>query len=549
MWIPLRLAENSPHCLSLSIVVCGLGFFSIYFCPPLPRESDPKLADLNVTCSDLGSDLSFCDPTQRCTRDDFLASLSADLSVTCQLQCQQQEREREGGPSTTITTKQQEDCALWDIEQCPDHLNLSIVANIGQFSRVRHCTTFPAANLSVEGMEVQDLTCTNTTTTTTTVTPVLTCRGTCDDPGLMTFLGAPPTKQAKGYEEVTKHTSFWLHLLCMVVAWSGLAVCVVMSDTICFQLLGAEGERYGQQRLFGSLGWGTLVVITGALIDYASLGQTEKDYTPAFVLSLAILFIDLLAATRLQVEGREKAVAANVGTVVRLVCEPRIVLFILCCVVVGVSTGILWTYQLMLVEDVAFGWDCHFPHLKLLQGLVMGVQCFGGELPFFFISGFFIRTLGHANAMSLVVAVFGLRYVLYYAISNPWVFLPVELLNGFTFGIFYATMTSYASQVAPPGMQATLQGIVGASFEGIGVAMGGFVGGALFFTVGGGRTFLYTGIFNILFAVLHVCLHLLLHTCWPTDADSGAGSPPGYIPPSESMRPVTATEEDVEDGM
>ena len=106
----------------------------------------------------------------------------------------------------------------------------------------------------------------------------------------------------------------------------------------------------------------------------------------------------------------------------------------------------------------------------------MGVQCFGGELPFFFLSGWFIRKLKHTGAMSLVIAVFGLRYVLYYAISNPWWFLPVELLNGFTFGIFYATMTSYASEVAPPGSQATLQGVVGAAFEGVGEYGGVCVG-------------------------------------------------------------------------
>ena len=46
-----------------------------------------------------------------------------------------------------------------------------------------------------------------------------------------------------------------------------------------------------------------------------------------------------------------------------------------------------------------------------------------------------------------------------------------------------------------------------------GVALGGFVGGALFFTVGGSRTFLYTGIFNTVFAVLHVTLQLMLNSC------------------------------------
>jgi len=44
----------------------------------------------------------------------------------------------------------------------------------------------------------------------------------------------------------------------------------------------------------------------------------------------------------------------------------------------------------------------------------------------------------------------------------------VELFQGFTFGLFYATMASYASIVAPPGTEATMQGTVGAVFEGIG---------------------------------------------------------------------------------
>ena len=106
--------------------------------------------------------------------------------------------------------------------------------------------------------------------------------------------------------------------------------------------------------------------------------------------------------------------------------------------------------------------------MKLLEGLIMGVQCFGGELPFFFLSGPIIKRLGHINAMTLVIAVFGFRFILYYSVTNPWCFLPIELLNGLTFGIFYATMTSYAHIVAPPGTEATMQGIVGASFEGIG---------------------------------------------------------------------------------
>lgn len=95
--------------------------------------------------------------------------------------------------------------------------------------------------------------------------------------------------------------------------------------------------------------------------------------------------------------------------------------------------------------------------MKTLQGLAMGIQCFGGELPFFFISGRLLKKIGHIHAMSLVLIGFGVRFLLYSVLSNPWWVLPIELLNGVTFGLFYSTMTSYASIVAPTGTEATLQ--------------------------------------------------------------------------------------------
>lgn len=85
-----------------------------------------------------------------------------------------------------------------------------------------------------------------------------------------------------------------------------------------------------------------------------------------------------------------------------------------------------------------------------------------------FLTGRILRKIGHVHAMSLVLFAFGVRFVIYSVLKNPWWCLPVELFQGFTFGLFYATMTSYASIVSAPGTEATVQGAVGAVFEGIG---------------------------------------------------------------------------------
>lgn len=95
--------------------------------------------------------------------------------------------------------------------------------------------------------------------------------------------------------------------------------------------------------------------------------------------------------------------------------------------------------------------------MKTLQGLVGSIQSFGGELPFFFISGWFINKVGHVNSMTLVLFTFGIRLTLYSVLTNPWWVLPIEFSQGMTFGIFYAAMTTYANIVAPSGTAATLQ--------------------------------------------------------------------------------------------
>lgn len=70
--------------------------------------------------------------------------------------------------------------------------------------------------------------------------------------------------------------------------------------------------------------------------------------------------------------------------------------------------------------------------------------------------------------MTLVLLSFGIRFILYSVLSNPWMCLPIELLQGVTFGLFYSTMASYASILSVPGTEATVQGLVGAVFEGVG---------------------------------------------------------------------------------
>lgn len=134
---------------------------------------------------------------------------------------------------------------------------------------------------------------------------------------------------------------------------------------------------------------------------------------------------------------------------------------------VGLCTALIWNFLFWHLEELADADpSCnHNEWMKTLQGLVSVIQTFGGELPFLFLSGWVLQSITHIHAMSLVLFGFAVRFMLYSILTNPWWVLPIELMQGVTFGIFYATMASYASLVAPPGTEATLQVISEANLK------------------------------------------------------------------------------------
>lgn len=80
-----------------------------------------------------------------------------------------------------------------------------------------------------------------------------------------------------------------------------MAVVVSVGDAICFEMLGDKPQLYGNQRLWGSVGWGTFSIISGWLIDKFSDGQLTKNYAVGFYLMIGLILLDMLVSSRLKV--------------------------------------------------------------------------------------------------------------------------------------------------------------------------------------------------------------------------------------------------------
>lgn len=137
--------------------------------------------------------------------------------------------------------------------------------------------------------------------------------------------------------------------------------------------------------------------------------------------------------------------------------DVRIIVFLIWCLLIGAFTSIIWNFYFWLVEERSKDHSNSQEWLNSLEGLLMSVRTILGELPFFFISGYIIKKIGHIYSMHLIFLVLGIRFILYSVITNPWWYIPVELTSGLTFGLMYTTMTSYAFIIAPEGASTTVQ--------------------------------------------------------------------------------------------
>lgn len=125
----------------------------------------------------------------------------------------------------------------------------------------------------------------------------LQCRAEGSDSKVMNVISEPSIYD----NEASSLPQFRSFFLAMAFSWVGMAVVVSVGDAICFDQLGEKHHLYGQQRLWGAVGWGVFSIIAGWLVDENSLHQNYKNYSVVFYLMLAAIFPDVLVSTCLNV--------------------------------------------------------------------------------------------------------------------------------------------------------------------------------------------------------------------------------------------------------
>ena len=221
---------------------------------------------------------------------------------------------------------------------------------------------------------------------------------------------------------------------------------------------------YGKLRIAGAAGWAFTGIITGQVIDAININVI-------FVISFISMFLVFIFSFFLKEEKEKQAIETssykNLGDVLK---NPALI-FLLCAVlIISAGTSTIWYfYSTYMKENGAsaslVGYGISF------QGLC--------ELPLFYFSARIILRLGLKATLLLTIVATVVRLLLYSAIKNPYAALPVELLHGISWSLFWVVCVEYINKLVDKNWLATGQSLLYVAYYGIGTIAGNYWTGYL----------------------------------------------------------------------
>lgn len=103
------------------------------------------------------------------------------------------------------------------------------------------------------------------------------------------------------------HKAFFLLILLVIIGEFFSAPAITLADSAVITLLGEDADRYGHQRMFGSLGWGVAMFFVGIALDHSTAfpdhpcgpEKQEKNYSICFATFAVSMAAALIAATQI----------------------------------------------------------------------------------------------------------------------------------------------------------------------------------------------------------------------------------------------------------
>ena len=290
-----------------------------------------------------------------------------------------------------------------------------------------------------------------------------------------------------------------------------------LADVATFQNLENRPQYYGEQRLWGEVGWGITAFITGSIVQHQYRKRMDicpEDvfdiYRPFFYVNAVLMAVALFISTRFNFQDADKYVSEKCALVkgLQIFTKPEYSLFATVALFLGVALGSAETF--LFVHLVELGASPSLFSALVAVHCISNVALYCGSI-------YLLESFGHIKMLTVGLLIYALRFYYFSAIENPWLVLPIEFLRGLCSASVWCALATYVG--TPPRVGATLQGILHGLYYGLGRGLGQLMGGILIRSYGTDPFFRYFALIDFLVMIVVALLIPFLSsraTIWMT---------------------------------
>jgi PPP family 3-phenylpropionic acid transporter len=239
-----------------------------------------------------------------------------------------------------------------------------------------------------------------------------------------------------------------------------------LGDSLIARMAARHRIDYGSMRLWGSLSFAPVAIAVGALWQ-------RVGYALMFPVTAVLFLPAVFAAAKLEegpvIERAERRPFREVG-------RDRGLLAILgATFLIGGSLGMDGAFQAIYVSHLGGG--------GFLVGVLFGVSAFC-ELPAMRYATALARRVGAPATLLLAYLLLAINYAGYGFAQAPWVLIPLTMLKGCGFGLYFASTVRLIDERTPPEWASTVQAIMNAGAGGLAPLVASLLGGLIYDALG-----------------------------------------------------------------
>lgn len=297
----------------------------------------------------------------------------------------------------------------------------------------------------------------------------------------VTYLSPPFSTIVYKLEDVKE--VFFLLLLLIVLGEFLSAPAITLADSATLDYLGEDIDKYGQQRMYGSFGWGITMLLVGMALDNSTKFKDhpcdphsgERNYVTCFSIFAFLMSCTLLIATKFKFEEspeysneiqlnsyenepgpkpwQNTAPAINIPkefqeknrkgeiidrwksavfaqrtrtlpswvAVLRSMNDSRKLAFLLVTWLMGFGVGLVFTFLFWHLQDLG-GTPTLYGYASVINHI--------SEIGAYFFSINLIQRFGHTKVLCFGLLCNAFRFIYISWLDNPWWVLPLELIQG-----------------------------------------------------------------------------------------------------------------------